>query len=78
MIRGAMASPIIRAPAGAPAQLADPNAPTLVTCNQCGHQILVPTGIAQIAAQQHTQFCLGPTLRQLVASITPPITGLAC
>jgi hypothetical protein len=50
----------------------DPNQPTLFTCNACGHQMLLPTALAPIAAQQHESRCIGRTVRRILELLEPP------
>jgi hypothetical protein len=46
--------------------------PILFTCNACGHQMLIPGGLAPIAAQQHEQRCIGPAVRRILELLEPP------
>lgn len=62
---------ILRVGAGAPNGTPDQNQPTLVTCNGCGQQIMVPMGLAQIASQQHAERCIRPILERILAQLTP-------
>jgi hypothetical protein len=64
---------ILRPGNGVPFPGQDQNAPTLVTCNGCGHQILLPTGLAPIAAEQHHKFCLRPLLERLLTPEPEPV-----
>lgn len=46
-----------------------PPSAVLITCDQCGHQILLHPDAVPMAAQRHEAACIGPMLRAVIASL---------
>lgn len=66
-----MTDRILRPIAGGLSQPPNGAAPMLLTCSRCGAQVLVPTTVAQVAAQQHEAGCIGRKVDRLLELLSP-------